>query len=124
MKRLKDIPPMFREALCIFSAFRKLGFAPEEIFLAKGLDMSKVPSLLMGIRIDDRDFFVSIAPCSLSDDEVASIWRRAIEIYKNTSQKEAQKLWETSKIKKESIEFVTAILRKGFTIPLANTTLN
>lgn len=117
MQTLSDIPPLFLEALSVHEAFRKLGFNSEDVFIARGLGPDRVLSILVGIKRDGQQFFLSVGHYDGTDEQLLSTWHEVVAVYKGSPEESLQNMWDNSSIKKQSVVFLNALIKKGILMP-------
>jgi hypothetical protein len=104
-------PRVYREALAVHEALRRLGFVAEEIFVAEGADGVHVV-----LRHAGKEFRVTLGPSSPPFEEFAQRWPRAVRDYNAASDAALQALWEDSEVSLRLAHFVIAMEVKGILV--------
>lgn len=99
-------------ALAAHEAFRRLGFKPEEIFVALN-----VGRMMVSLRRGDRVFNLMAGPYPGDYAEFMDEWDAAVEGWNGSmTDVERQRIWSTSEVRARSAEIVIALALKGFTV--------
>lgn len=114
----KDIHPAIREALATHEALRRLGFAPENIFIMHDKKLTVVLKHGLhevGVEIDHP----------ISEKRFRDLWPTAVMLYNRaftTDQIDA--IWKESKIRAQLGIVVSALEERGISTPEMRLTLN
>lgn len=115
---LKDIPVVYREAVCMHENFRKLGFSPEQIFFVVGKNAEKYPDErdwgYIMLKHSGGEFTVTIAPIEGNPDEE---WAKARELWNSSKDGEALEVYINSASRRAAVDLITALLTKGVSLP-------
>lgn len=117
-----DIDPTLREFLGAHQAFRKLGFASEDIYCApvKSYLNNGVMSCFCVLQTQGKIFTLECGPISGGDDE--KFIKEYVKVAKEISsghmpESELSRLWEECLARKQSMELLMALARKDIKIP-------
>jgi hypothetical protein len=119
VQTLADLPPAYREALCVFEAFRRLGIAAEDIYMGFGnVGNVGVDCLYVQARQGALEFNFTVAQLlGHTEDQVHETWTEAVRLWNAAPQEETQPIWEAAAVKKVAEELVVCMYQKGFRFP-------
>lgn len=103
--------PILREALAAHEVFRKLGFAPDEIFLRP-----QPSELFVTVQRADKEFNLSLGAHDLDMVAVIKQWADATAWWNTGDNGERQDLFERSEVRKNVVLIIVALTEKGFAI--------
>lgn len=113
--------PMFiREALAVHEAFRRLGFKPEDIFVAPGEGPNDLMKIALAMKFSPKDFFIvdiETSPQGMTRDELMSMWPSIIEAWNAAPEEVLQKIWDESDVSGNGFALMMALQRKGVKLP-------
>lgn len=117
-----DINPTLREFLGAHQAFRKLGFAAEDIYCtpARSFLNNGVMSCFCTLQTQVKIFTLECGPIIDGDDE--KFCEEYVKVAEEISSgrmptTELERLWEESLARKKGMELLMALMRKGIKIP-------
>lgn len=118
--KLTDLRIELQEMLCAHEAFRRLGFAPDDIYIGVGLDpkYGEGPQVFVELHVHGTQF--NLRTCDLWCDEAALVieWPAAVLLWNDPAQADAcQTIWDQSEIRARSVELTVAVLGKGISLP-------
>jgi hypothetical protein len=116
----RSIGLIMREALAYHEAFRRLGFAPHEIYFYVHDRTPRIAGVLL--KSQGLEFLCSIAQGDLSPDALQAQWKIAAAWWNDpaTLESERQDIWLSSQVGRRSAAFMLALLAKGFALPRKN----
>lgn len=132
MKPTAPTAPEIREALAIFEAFRRLGFQSDDLYMEPALDPQNADpetgampvALGVVLKTQGKEFCVCAGLRSFPDNETmmravqaAGAWWNGLA-HQPGGHKQAEKLWNESKIVCQTVDFLMAIIGKGIEIPV------
>ena len=120
-----DLHAVYREAWASFEALRRLGFASEDIFVQAGesLDAGLVqaPSYQLGVilRAQHKEFIIDCGRIPEEPDAIEATWQRFCKAIndREVSERDLQRVWETSHAREQVVGLLTALTAKGFVFP-------
>ena len=102
------------ELLCVFEAFRRLGFRSDDIFFAHD-DEGQIGIVLRWAH--GKGFTVYVGETKLSHGAFREHWTAAADAWNTGSDDMLERLWERSKIREKCGPPVAALMKKGVRIP-------
>jgi len=112
--KLAQLHPALQEALAVHEAYRRLGFAAEDIYISQ-----QNGNLFCILKTQGKDFVIcvgALAECEL--EELTELWGAATYLWNEVApEAERQALWENSCILHDATGFVMALTEKGILIP-------
>ena len=120
--KYEDISPTMRAFLGGREAFRRMGFRPEDLYCEIAWSMRFcVLSCFCKLVAQDKEFLLEVGPV---DDPVTfgHEYDRITEAINSgaVSQEDCERIWIESEPCQKKVEFVTAVLAKGFKVPKAS----
>ena len=122
----EEIPPLYRATWAVYAAFRRLGFADDDVaFVAsptvQGGFITTESWLHVVLTAQDKTFTVTVAPLDRPyDDAQAILERLRVSIHDGTTPDEVlHRMWQESKVG-EAAHFTSlcaALLNRSFTFP-------
>ena len=115
-----DISETMRAYLGAFEGFRKMGFRAEDIYctIAKSVLAGGATSCFVTLRAQRRIFNLEVG---VVEDQKAfqKEWDAVCEAVnsKRVSQEDLDRIWQESLPCRKKVEFLTALVSKGFKIP-------
>lgn len=111
----KKIRPVFREALAVHEAFRRLGFASDDLFFC----VANKNQVFVKLIHEGKDFAVICGQFNVPAKQLFDEWKALLEEVNDGSLPEdtMQEIWASSFVYKGRASFITALLTKGFPIP-------
>lgn len=121
---LDDIPVPLRECLAVFEALRRCGFSSDDIYFVRAIarDTGRI-NLAVQLQAQGRVYTVTCGELPLPTDELkaafnaASAWWNGPDAGTTDPNGPWRQLWEASNVYKNSVEFLAALIAKGFTLP-------
>lgn len=111
---LATFPPVIQEALCVFEAFRRLGFQADDIYMVH--DDHGMGILL---KSGGREFNVRVGEVPVSGPKLGALWEQAAEAWNSAPQHEIDALWRKSAVLRNGTGLCSALILHGF--PLGRT---
>jgi hypothetical protein len=90
-----------------------MGYKAEDIYFVMS-GKGEVISLHMMLKTDGKEFLGSVGHLKGSREEVQKGWEEASAWWNTTTEPNRKKLWMNSFICKNSVQFVVAMIEKGF----------
>jgi len=119
--KLGELHPVWREALAVHEAFRRLGFTPDEIVVAKiadGLVIVGLQNLNYGWAVRTRELARDLDFKDVTDGEFEREWARAVTIWnEQSSDAECSELFYSSVVFENQATLVTVMASRGITWP-------
>lgn len=117
--KIFDLPEPIRNALCTFEALRRLGFESDDIFF---LTYQNSGHFDVELRTQDKEFRVNCGVCEgLIGADVRELWMQTDARIKNGTYPStdcARMYQQSAFILGRSLDFISAILGKGITLPV------
>lgn len=120
---LRELHPIYREALCVWEAFRRAGFGAEEIYVGKhppeGSFVVALPRLRYGWLVKPPGCD-PLALAEVPTDELVGDWQEAARLWNELALKKDPELavaWQESDVGRRTVEFVAAMLSNGVELP-------
>jgi hypothetical protein len=113
--KLLELEQYLLEALSYFEAFRRLGFRSDDIYLAIGGREAPVIVQIV-LQAQGKSFSCNVAVVPKSRDEVQAAWKMAAEIWNTAAEEERKMVWRKSHVLRNSVDFLAALISKGFSI--------
>lgn len=110
--KLSTVKPVMVEALCYHEALRRLGYAPNEIYVS--VDAGKMFVIL---KIDDSGnrFMVSVGKIAKVSPEIFKReWAAACDAWNNSPASELEKVFSGSVALANAFDLSAALVAKGF----------
>ena len=119
MIRYAEISPTMRAFLGAFEAFRKMGFRAEDIFCEIAWSVRfDVLSCFCKLVAQKKTFAIEVGP--VEDADAFGAEYKAVTVAMNKdeiSQEDLDRIWVESEPFQMKVEFVTALMSKGFKPP-------
>lgn len=126
---VRDLPVVFREALCLHDILRTAGFTTEQIFVMVARCADPVGALFGGgLKHGDLAFWVVLRaqglewagligalPCA--ENEVGAEWGAAATSYNGAPKEECRVVLDATRARHLTTEILVSLLRKGFALP-------
>ena len=118
-----EIHPSLRQAIGNFEGFRKLGFAPDDLYVilaASPLLPESQLMVFMALRLEDREFSIECGPWEKSEDQAfPERWIALCEAWNagQVSQDDMDRIWHESAAHLRAVEMGMGLIAKGFQIP-------
>lgn len=115
---MRKVDSIYLEAWAYFEAFRRLGFVPDDIYLALATEDERTV-VMVELRTEERDFVVRLGSVSQTQDEVEIIWGEFVAALASGEfgEEELTAVWESSLAYKDSDVLVAGMLEAGFVFP-------
>lgn len=112
---LLGLHPTIKEAMCLFEAFRRVGYPSDDIFLIYGYDAEHKPCLFIEARWKGETFTMCAGEWHDDPDGLVSQWEEATGLWNGggVHTEDHTTLWESSWILRNSLKFVTALTEQG-----------
>ena len=112
---LKSLPPAIREYFGVFQALRRLGFSADDIYFVHSPENGATAAML---KTQGKEFLVGTGTLTTADGERLN---ELLEILEREARKstveEINKLYKTTLVYKNSLHFMTELLKEGFQMP-------
>jgi hypothetical protein len=113
--KLRHLPKIFRECLCLFEMYRRFGFPPESIFISPAkLDGDPRPRLGMHIK----EGFTVATRGEYFGRELELDWTRVCEVAALATNQELEEMWRSMLSPLELVRIATEIENKGIPVPV------
>lgn len=118
---MKTLAAVLKEALAMHEAFRRMGFAAAEIFIAPGLGASG-DEVLMVLKAQGLTYAVSCGSVAESEREVVAAWVVAAAKWddKSLSDEWRLEIWAKSLARRDLVAMIGRMFGKGFRVPIGN----
>lgn len=118
----RDVPNVYKEALCIFEAFRRFHFKAKDIYVQLAQDPTGTQCLFVQLKVEGhRPFIVRVGPCDTPKEEFPTVYAEVCDALRTAPDAELQATWRRV-IAGNSVGFVTALHQHG--LPLQTGPLN
>lgn len=124
MTSLRELHPIYREALCVWEAFRRTGFSAAEIYVGRqppGHFVVALPHLRYGWVVTPSGCDHLALKEAFAEDVVRD-WQDAAHLWNELAARrdpELERVWEESAIRKQAVQFVSEMVRYGVELPCA-----
>jgi len=112
--KLAEVHPVLKQALGFFETFRKMGFTPDEIFVAYDR-MGQAGRVQVVLKAQDKTFSCDAGLVTFDGDRFKELWAEASEVWNGqASDEEREQLWNESWVRKNATNFILALAARGF----------
>lgn len=123
MTTLADLHPIYREALCVWEAFRRAGFAAGEIYVGRfppeGCVVVALPHLKYGWVVTPSGHD-PLELATVDAEDFVRGWKAAANLWNELAARqdpELQLIWEVSDVQHRSVEFVSLMMDRSIELP-------
>jgi len=114
---IDDLHPTLREALALHESFRRLNFIPDEIYL-----LPRAKDVHVTVKRGTLQFNAFAGVHELTIPELVRKWTLSTKWWNETATNdEQQQIFRDSKVFREKVAFVAAVIAKGFNVRAWNT---
>jgi len=117
---LTELHPVWKEALAICEAFRRLGFTPDDIFLARHTD----GRLMIGIRSVNFACVVCLPNYdhvwdfkNATHEELVEGWKEATTCWNTGAEKECREIFDTSFVRANATLLLADLYQANIQLP-------
>lgn len=114
-----QIDKLMWETWAAFEALRRLGFSSDDIFFHPAAvdPVSKEEGMGVLLKAQGKQFAIFIGPHGLPPQQLGNQWQEFVSELQRRENDELARRWTESKMSKASVDFIKALLDKGFYIP-------
>lgn len=107
----------YREALAVFAAYRRLGFATENIFFVAAPE-EETTCIYMLLRCQGKDFTFGCGVVSHDAETVHKTWQAVGALWNKTlTHEEQDRIYKKSLVSRNGLQLLIGLQEKGFKIP-------
>jgi hypothetical protein len=123
---LRRFPRVLLETWGYFEALRRLGFSSNDIYFATAMGIPDglaqpvpVPCIFVILRHGDEEFVINAGPYEGEAEMIEKMWLQIVAGVGDGTydEEELQIVWDRSKARTQSVDFVIALRHKGIPLP-------
>ena len=115
---IRDMPQPFQAAFAVFSAWRRLGFTPDDIWFETTEETPHTTQIFMVLRAQHKEFSVATGLVHSSREKVEELWTKFAAQISDESEEDLQQVLQRAWTDANAVLLLSSIKRRGWTFPI------